>query len=289
MAVRDLEKISNEELAALYYKGERSALDELIKKNQKYLKNISGRFERYLGRFITAYDEEDGYGVPHCQDIFQSAQIGLAKAIMSGSYDSTKGMVLTYATPFIEGEIKRFIAENSTGYTMKKTRFYKTMDSDGRREAAPFCRISIAAESDGDEYGYPVLPEDELAANSIPPDKAAYSRIMRKWIDNLCAHLPLLERQVLIYSYGLFNKPQLTRREIAYWLGKTEKTISAMLRRAEVKVIAKGAPCGMREFRRIWRRVNRGGIDRMIILYKNDLSCSTHDRLSVVTPNISFS
>ena len=39
--------------------------------------------------------------------------------------------------------------------------------------------------------------------------------------------------------------------------GKTEKTISAMLRRAEIKVIAKGASSGMIEFRRRWRKVDR--------------------------------
>ncbi len=252
-------KIPNEVLAERYYIGDRSALDKLIKNNSEYLIKVAHSFERYLGRFITSYDDEDVYGVPHCQDLFQAAQIGLAKAIMNGSYDRSKGMVLTYATPFIEGEIKRYIAENSTGYTMKKTRFYKTMDSADRREVVPFYRISIAAESGDDEYGYPVLPEDELAGNSIPPDKAAYGRIMQKWIADLCAQLPLLERKVLIYSYGLFDRPQLTRRELAYLFGKTEKTISAMLRRAEIKVIAKGATCGMIEFRRDWRRVHRGG------------------------------
>ena len=250
-------KIPNEVLAERYYSGDRSALDKLIDNNSEYLIKVAHSFERYLGRFITSYDDEDVYGVPHCQDLFQAAQIGLAKAIMNGSYDSSKGMVLTYATPFIEGEIKRYIAENSTGYTMKKTRFYKIMDSDDRSETAPFYRIPIVDESENDEYESPVLSEETLAGNSIPADKAAYNRIMQEWISDLCRELPLLERKVLIYSYGLFDKPQLTRRELAYWLGKTDKTISAMLRRAEIKVIAKGASSGMVEFRRLWRKVDR--------------------------------
>lgn len=57
--------------------------------------------------------------------------------------------------------------------------------------------------------------------------------------------------------YGLFDRPQLTRRELAYLFGKTEKTISAMLRRAEIKVIAKGASSGILEFRRLCRKVDR--------------------------------
>ena len=250
-------KIPNEVLAEQYYSGDRSALDKLIDNNNEYLIKVAHSFERYLGRFITSYDDEDAYGVPHCQDLFQAAQIGLAKAIMNGSYDSSKGMVLTYATPFIEGEIKRYIAENSTGYTMKKTRFYKIMDSDDRSETAPFYRIPIVDESENDEYESPVLSEETLAGNSIPADKAAYNRIMQEWISDLCRELPLLERKVLIYSYGLFDRPQLTRRELSYGLGKTEKTISAMLRRAEIKVIAKGASSGMVEFRRLWRKVDR--------------------------------
>ena len=250
-------KIPNEVLAEQYYSGDRTALDKLIDNNSEYLIKVAHSFERYLGRFITSYDDEDAYGVPHCQDLFQAAQIGLAKAIMNGSYDSSKGMVLTYATPFIEGEIKRYIAENSTGFTMKKTRFYKIMDSDDSSETAPFYRIPIVYESENDEYESPVLSEETLAGNSIPADKAAYNRIMQEWISDLCRGLPLLERKVLIYSYGLFDKPQLTRAEIAYWLGKTEKTISAMLCRAEIKVIAKGASSGMVEFRRLWRKVDR--------------------------------
>ena len=88
-------KIPNEVLAERYYSGDRSALDKLIDNNSEYLIKVAHSFERYLGRFITSYDDEDVYGVPHCQDLFQAAQIGLAKAIMNGSYDSSKGMVLT--------------------------------------------------------------------------------------------------------------------------------------------------------------------------------------------------
>lgn len=248
---------SNEQLAEMYHSGDRKALDALIENNTRFLKHISERFEREMNSFIQYYDVKENNGTLHCQDLFQAAQIGLAKAIMNGSYDSSKGMVLTYATPFIEGEIKRYIAENSTGYTMKKTRFYKIVDSDDRSETAPFYRIPIVDESNDDEYSSPVFPEDSLAGNSLAADKAAYKRIMRKWIADLCGELPLLERMVLIYSHGLFDRPQLTRRELAYWLGKTEKTISAMLRRAESKVISKGAASGMIEFRRLWRKVDR--------------------------------
>lgn len=248
---------SNEQLAEMYHRGDRKALDALIENNTRFLKHISERFEREMSSFIQYYDVKENNGKLHCQDILQSAQIGLAKAIMNGSYDSSKGKVLTYAVPFIEGEIKRYIAENSTGYTMKKTRFYKIMDSNDRSETAPFYRIPIVTESDDDEYSTPVLSEDELAGNSISADKAAYNRMMREWIADLCGELPLLERKVLIYSYGLFDRPQLTRAEIAYWLGKTEKTVSAMLKRAELKVIVSGAYHGMREYRHLWRKVDR--------------------------------
>lgn len=248
---------SNEQLAEMYHSGDRKALDALIENNTRFLKHIFERFEREMSSFIQYYDVKENNGTLHCQDIFQSAQIGLAKTIINGSYDSSKGKVLTYAAPFIEGEIKRYIAENSTGYTMKKTRFYKIMDSDDSSETAPFYRIPIVDESENDEYESPVLSEETLVGNLISADKAAYNRIMQEWISDLCRELPLLERKVLIYSYGLFDKPQLTRAEIAYWLGKTEKTISAMLRRAEIKVIAKGVSSGMVEFRRLWRKVDR--------------------------------
>ena len=131
------------------------------------------------------------------------------------------------------------------------------MDSDDRSETAPFYRIPIVDESENDEYESPVLSEETLVGNLISADKAAYNKMMREWIADLCEELPLLERKVLIYSYGLFDRPQLTKRELAYWLGKTEKTISATLRRAEIKVIAKGASSGMIEFRRLWRKVDR--------------------------------
>ncbi len=248
---------SNEQLAEMYHSGDRKALDALIENNTRFLKHISERFEREMSSFIQYYDVKENNGTLHCQDIFQSAQIGLAKAIMNGSYDSSKGKVLTYAASFIEGEIKRYIAENSTGFTMKKTRFYKIMDSDDSSETAPFYRIPIVTENDEEEYESPVLPEDMLASCTLSADRSAYRKIMTDWLAELCSSLPLLERKVLIYSYGLFDRPQLTRAEIAYWLGKTEKTVSAMLKRAELKVIVRGAYHGMREYRHLWRKVDR--------------------------------
>lgn len=78
--------------------GDKEARDELVRENAPLVKSI---LRRYLNR-----------GVEY-EDLFQIGNIGLLKAV-AGFDTSYDVRFSTYAVPMINGEIKRFIRDNST-------------------------------------------------------------------------------------------------------------------------------------------------------------------------------
>lgn len=88
--------MNNEELAAEALHGDRDAMEQIVKNNERLIWSIVKRFE--------------GRGCDR-EDLFQLGALGLVKAIKN--FDVERGLALsTYAVPMIMGEIKRFLRDD---------------------------------------------------------------------------------------------------------------------------------------------------------------------------------
>ena len=241
------------ELAIRASKGDKEAKDALVEHNLKYVFKIAKKYLRMKHDLSLA-------------DLIEEGNIGLIKSV--DKFDYTKGFrFTTYATWWIrqainnaisnkgrtiripaykKDEIKKvndaenmFLQKNYrdpsieelseiTGLSLEKVQQIKSIDQ-------PMIYLDKKVNTDEGEDSdlYNFLPSSLDSENDVIDEKARLEKIhiIRKCLNVLDER----ERTILIYRFGLFNKPKLTLEQIGKILGVSRERV----RQLEPKVLDK--------------------------------------------------
>ena len=193
-----LSKEDEEKYLKRFYLGDKEARNILIEHNLRLVAHI-----------VKKYDSKD-----YTDDLISIGTIGLIKGI-----DSFKGSkntrLTTYAARCIENEILMYFRNN------------KKRNKD----------ISINESIGFDKEGNEITILDILKT----PDPDYIGNMDRKNnIEELMKYLDILnerEKEILIYRYGLFNKDEITQKEISKKLGISRSYVSRIEKRALTKIL----------------------------------------------------
>lgn len=193
-----LSKEDEEKYLKKFYMGDKEARNILIEHNLRLVAHI-----------VKKYDSKDS-----TDDLISIGTIGLIKGI-----DSFKGSkntrLTTYAARCIENEILMYFRNN------------KKRNKD----------ISINESIGFDKEGNEITILDVLKT----PDPDYIGNMDKKNnIDSLIKYLDVLtsrEKEILIYRYGLFNKDEITQKEISKKLGISRSYVSRIEKRALTKIL----------------------------------------------------
>lgn len=217
-------------------KGDRQALDTLLRDNTPLVWSVARRF---FGRGCEP------------EDLFQLGCIGLLKAIRD--FDLSLGVELsTYAVPRIAGEMRRFLRDDGPVKVSRvlKERAALLRQAQSRLEAregqsprlSDLCRESglapdevleaLNAPRDTDSLDA-AIPGQQRTLGEVLPDRGGEAELtqtiaLRQAIDSLEPKL----RQVILLRY----MRDLTQQKIAVILGLTQVQVSRMEKKARLQL-----------------------------------------------------
>lgn len=193
-----LSKEDEEKYLKKFYMGDKEARNILIEHNLRLVAHI-----------VKKYDSKDS-----TDDLISIGTIGLIKGI-----DSFKGSkntrLTTYAARCIENEILMYFRNNK------------------KRNKDISINESIGFDKEGNEITIlDVLktPDPDYIGNM---DKKNNIESLIKYLDVLTSR----EKEILIYRYGLFNKDEITQKEISKKLGISRSYVSRIEKRALTKIL----------------------------------------------------
>lgn len=173
--------------------GDTKARNELIEHNLRLVSHI-------IKKYYSGYDEQE--------DLISIGTIGLIKGI--DSFDADKGARLaTYAARCVENEILMYFRGKKKDSVVMSVNEPIDCDSEGN----PLTLIDIISVDD--------TISDEL-------DIKRKTKILYKFIEEIEDER---EKQIIIYRYGLYNRKELTQREIADKMGISRSYVSRIEKR----------------------------------------------------------
>jgi RNA polymerase primary sigma factor len=107
--------MTNEELMAFYAEGDCSALDTLCEQNRGLIHDRAERiaFLYHCYRFNDR-GNPTAYTIELLSDLEGEGMAAFIECVRGGGYIPSKGMLTTYAVPFIDGAMRRYL-ESSMG------------------------------------------------------------------------------------------------------------------------------------------------------------------------------
>ena len=233
--------MSNEELIAQYYDGDRLALHALLEQNTGFIKSTVKEFaSRYAG-YIYSDDTKS--------DLFQIASLEFYERFMKGGYKVEYGTVLTYIKPYLEAEMRKYIAETSSFFKLSAKSF--TLITQCQRlnkkwytsnEIAKELGISerlvqkclrysftyktIIYGSEKDSYGLDYIEECKLCVNEQHPDDKVYVKWRRIYLKELFDLLSAKEKQLIGGYFGVFGYERMSDRELGDFLLMTRDGVN---------------------------------------------------------------
>lgn len=173
--------------------GDTKARNELIEHNLRLVSHI-------IKKYYSGYDEQE--------DLISIGTIGLIKGI--DSFDADKGARLaTYAARCVENEILMYFRGKKKDSVVMSVNEPIDCDSEGN----PLTLIDI-------------ISVDDTISDDI--DIKRKTKILYKFIEEIEDER---EKQIIIYRYGLYNRKELTQREIADKMGISRSYVSRIEKR----------------------------------------------------------
>lgn len=192
-----LEKEEELEYLIKAKKGDEEAKNKLIEHNLRLVVFLAKKYEN------TGYDIED---------LVSIGSIGLIKGI--NTYKIDKNIKLaTYASRCISNEILMFLRKNK------------------KRKGEISLEDSLNYDAEGNELHLEDIlgTEEDIVTKNI--EKEDDKKLLYKELENLNER----DKEIMILRYGLYNKPEMTQKDVANLLGISQSYIS----RIEKKVIKK--------------------------------------------------
>ena len=254
--------MTNEELMALYAEEDRSALDTLCEQNRGLIHDRAERiaFLYHCYRFNDR-GNPTAYTIELLSDLEGEGMAAFIECSCGSGYISSMGMLTTYAVPFIDGAMRRYL-ESSMGTlvidrgSMTLVRKAQEMYHVQRKSceeiaselniplwlaakhidyATHFLSVYDLAHHDEDDdsgdYGDDVY--DYIAEQTMfePPDRALREKFRHEYLHGLFQMLPKQERDILGKCYGAFGYAREPLDEIAmYHFMKTDAVEKARTR-----------------------------------------------------------
>jgi RNA polymerase primary sigma factor len=236
------------ELAKRIKRGDKDALDQLVRANLRLVVKIAHDFK--------------GLGLP-LQDLISEGNIGLMRA--AEKFDPAKGAKFSsYAAWWIKQNMRRAIAEKSktiripiaSAAKMKKIKIATSIMTDELGREPTTAEIAVRLEfservvrrlqrSDHKTISLqdPIIRgEDGELNNLIPdesncaPDQALDERESAQRLRQLFQGLDQRECTILLMRYGLDGKPPRTLEEISKHIGRTRERVRQIQKRALKKL-----------------------------------------------------
>ena len=205
--------------SGLYYVGSSDKLPEPLSKEEevKYvLKSMEGDeqaraklIEHNLRLVVFLAKKYENTGVD-LEDLVSIGTIGLIKGV--GTYKLDKNIKLaTYASRCIDNEILMFLRKN------KKRRGEVSFED------------SLSFDAEGNELRLEDIlgPENDIVTKGL--EKETEKKLLYQEIEKLSGR----DKQIMILRYGLYNKPEMTQKDVANLLNISQSYIS----RIEKKII----------------------------------------------------
>ncbi len=205
--------------SGLYYIGSSDKLPEPLSKEEevKYvLKSMEGDeqaraklIEHNLRLVVFLAKKYENTGVD-LEDLVSIGTIGLIKGV--GTYKLDKNIKLaTYASRCIDNEILMFLRKN------KKRRGEVSFED------------SLSFDAEGNELRLEDIlgTEDDIVTKGL--EKETEKKLLYQEIEKLSGR----DKQIMILRYGLYNKPEMTQKDVANLLNISQSYIS----RIEKKII----------------------------------------------------
>ena len=212
-----IKKVLND--SGLYYVGSSDKLPEPLSKEEevKYvLKSMEGDeqaraklIEHNLRLVVFLAKKYENTGVD-LEDLVSIGTIGLIKGV--GTYKLDKNIKLaTYASRCIDNEILMFLRKN------KKRRGEVSFED------------SLSFDAEGNELRLEDIlgTDDDIVTKGL--EKETEKKLLYQEIEKLNGR----DKQIMILRYGLYNKPEMTQKDVANLLNISQSYIS----RIEKKII----------------------------------------------------
>lgn len=245
--IKPLAREEERRLSHLIKKGDGQALQELVRRNLKYVVTVANKFK--------------GCGLAF-QDLIEEGNIGLIQA--AKRFDGERNVkFITYAVWWIRQAIMHALADQSgavrlpikqVGKVFKIDRKYKSLTQSLDREPTA---SEVASDLGFDEEDMETLmrayrtyvsldtplkmDQDssylELleAPNYIPYDDQIIQEGLKKQIDDLLKHLPEREEKILRLRFG-FNGETRTLEEIGSEIGLSRERVRQIEKRAKTRL-----------------------------------------------------
>ena len=229
--------MTNKELIQHFYDGDQAALEELYDCNKKEIEKLAKETAWRYSQYISAEDDWN--------DLFQVASFEFVERIKKKEYDSEKGTLLTYITPYLKASMREYIGQNSSLFKMSgKTfrliskcraldkRWLSDEEIAGRigispRQVRAYLRFSfyhsVVVNGDTEEIGF--VSESTLCANEQHPDDIVYWKWCKIYTRELFEQLSLRERYIIGSHYGIFGYKKMTDENIGKMLTKTRDAV----------------------------------------------------------------
>ncbi len=232
------------ELARRIRKGDKNALNILIKANLRFVVSVSKQYQN------------QGLSLP---DLINEGNLGLIKAAQR--FDETRGFkFISYAVWWIRQSILQALAEqarivrlplNKIGYINKINRTFSELEQKFEREPS-ILEIAVALElapkdvkeslkTSGRHLSMdaPITPDDEanmydvILADDIPePDRELLNESLRKEIERALSTLTYREANIVRLYFGLNGKHPHTLEEIGETFNLTRERVRQIKEKA---------------------------------------------------------
>jgi DNA-directed RNA polymerase specialized sigma subunit len=258
--------MTNEELMTRYAEGDRSALDTLCEQNRGLIHDRAERiaFLYHCYRFNDR-GNPTAYTIELLSDLEGEGMAAFIECICGGGYIPSKGILTTYAVPFIDGAMRRYL-ESSIGtlaidrdsmtLVRKAQEMYHvqrmTVDEIASELSIPlwlaakhikyathFLSVYDLAHHDDDnddsgDYGGDVYDYIAEQTTFELPARALREKFRHEYLHRLFQMLPKKEQDILGKCYGVFGYAREPLDEIAmYHFMKTDAVEKARIRALE--------------------------------------------------------
>lgn len=221
--------MTNEELTAQYYDGNRLALHELYEQNTGYFKTLA----KSACNLYCDYIHDEGLR----EDLEQIAALEFLERIMKRQYKPELGKVLTYVTPYIKNKLIDYIAECSSVVHLSSKSFgrinqCKKLFHDGMTTHEISQKLGIGVETvrrcinwsywyktiimghPDDDYGLDYIDESRIGVNEQHPDDKVYVKWRSIYLRELFDSLSARERKIVGHYFGVFGYEKMSDTEI---------------------------------------------------------------------------
>lgn len=205
------------------------------------------------------HGQQSAYTKETLSELESVGMLAFIECVRSGRYNDAQGALTTYAVPFIDGAMRRYLERNlgtlsldreSMQQVRRSQRLYRKEGKTAAEIAAElgvaeweaarhvsypthfFSVYDLANPDDGNDV-FDYIAEDTLAA---PPDEIIYRRVRMECLRELFDALPTKDKDILGKCYGAFGFSKLSIHEIAMYHMMKEDAVEKARNRALKKL-----------------------------------------------------